>query len=153
MQPRGVNGASASKISLIDPMPASLRWATKPLRNFRAVGFLAGMDLQIGVDVRADQPAPDGSLMIGGIARAEVAVVLRLVIRMARRQRPQADGRQQSLGRDLQDRGPTRCRIRARGKSSEIASNLIRPAGGIVAARAVDHVVKMLESSRPRIGD
>ena len=36
MQPRGVYGASASKISLIEPMQASLRCGAKPLEECRA---------------------------------------------------------------------------------------------------------------------
>jgi len=38
------------------------------------------MDLKPGVDERPDQPGPHGSLMIGGVAHAKVAVVLWLVI-------------------------------------------------------------------------
>jgi hypothetical protein len=36
MQPRGVKGASASKISLIEPRQASSRWFSKAARNLRA---------------------------------------------------------------------------------------------------------------------
>src|SRR5213593_4293170 len=46
-----------------------------------------GMDLQPSVAERADQPAPHGSLMIGRVPRAQVAVILGLVFRMTRRQR------------------------------------------------------------------
>src|SRR5215510_7190665 len=35
-QPRGVNGSSASKISLMEPIQASLRCASKPWRQRRA---------------------------------------------------------------------------------------------------------------------
>src|SRR4029434_323960 len=35
-QPRGVNGPSASKISLMEPIQASLRCASKPCRKRRA---------------------------------------------------------------------------------------------------------------------
>src|SRR5204862_273520 len=37
---------------------------------------------QIGIDVRADEPRPDGALVIGRVARPQVAVVLRLVVAM-----------------------------------------------------------------------
>ena len=40
MQPRGVNGASASKISLIEPTQASPRCGPKPSRNSRAAGAI-----------------------------------------------------------------------------------------------------------------
>ena len=45
MQPRGVNGGSASKISLIEPTPASSRWATSPPRNARAPARSSGWTL------------------------------------------------------------------------------------------------------------
>src|SRR3984893_18253921 len=42
MQPRGVNGGSASKTSLIEPMPASARCGSKPSRKCRAAARLSG---------------------------------------------------------------------------------------------------------------
>jgi hypothetical protein len=42
-----------------------------------------GVDLEPRVDIRTDEPRPDGALMVGGVAGAEVAVVLRLVRRVA----------------------------------------------------------------------
>ena len=42
MQPRGVNGGSASKTSLIVPMPASARCGSKPSRKCRAIARSLG---------------------------------------------------------------------------------------------------------------
>ena len=112
MQPRGVNGGSASKISLIVPTPASSRWGTKPSRNRAGAGGVVGVDLQPGVDERADQPGPDGALVIGGVAGAQVAVVVGLVVRVARRERAQADGRQQALAARPRATGSQRERSR-----------------------------------------
>src|SRR6516165_4408773 len=52
---------------------------------------LFGMDLQPGVDERADQPGPDRALMVGRIARAQVAIILGLVVRAPRCERTQAE--------------------------------------------------------------
>ena len=48
------------------------------LEHLRRSGTILGVRTQPGVDERADEPSPDGSLMVGGVARAEVAEVLRL---------------------------------------------------------------------------
>ena len=116
-QPRGVNGASASKISLIEPTQASLRWSTKPSRKRRAACAVVRMDAEPGVDERPDQPGPDRSLVIGGVAGPQVAEVLRLVIGMARRQRPQADRRQQSSRATVSSTGCQRSRPAPDGRS------------------------------------
>ena len=73
----GVNGGSASKISLIVPMQASSEVrARSPSRKRARLGAVApGCTLQPGVDERADQPGPDRALVIGRVARAQVAVV------------------------------------------------------------------------------
>src|SRR4029077_9781522 len=42
MQPRGVNGGSTSKTSLIEPMPASARCGSKPSRKCRAIAGSLG---------------------------------------------------------------------------------------------------------------
>ena len=69
MQPRGVYGGSASKISLIEPMHASLEMRVEPVEQRARAGAIVRVDLQPGVDERADQPGPDRALMIGGVAR------------------------------------------------------------------------------------
>ena len=74
-QPRGRNGASASKISLIDPTHASLEMLRRSLRAARARRRDRPVHLQPRVDERADQPRPHRALVIRGVARAQIAVV------------------------------------------------------------------------------
>ena len=95
MQPRGVNGCSASKISLTEPMHASSRWCVSVSSSSLAPRSI-GMTLQPGLDEMSHQPGPDRALVVGGVAGAEVAEVSRLVVRMIRRKRAQADGRQRA---------------------------------------------------------
>ena len=107
MQPRGVYGSSASKISLSVPMPASLRCADEALEARARARLVVGMELQPRIDERAHQPSPDGALVVRGVARAQVAVVLRLVVAVPGRERAQTDRRQQPLAHDLEDRLPS----------------------------------------------
>src|SRR6185369_483346 len=44
-----------------------------------------------GIKEWSDQPGPDGPLVIGGIARFQVAVIILLVVRIARRKGTQSD--------------------------------------------------------------
>ena len=104
--PRGVYGGSASKISLIDPMQASPRWGTKPLQEGSGTGELARVELQPGVDEGPDEPAPHRPLVVGGVARAQVAVVPGLVVGMAGGQRAQAHRREQPLLHDVHHARP-----------------------------------------------
>ena len=106
MQPRGVNGHSASKISLIVPSAASFRCGRKASRKPRAPCAVVGVYLEPGVDKWADQPGPHRSLVIGRVAGAQVSEIARLEIGLAGRQRAQADRRQQPLADDIQHRLP-----------------------------------------------
>ena len=132
MQPRGVKGASASKTSLIEPMHASSRCGTKPSSARRAPRAVVGMHLEPGVDEGADQPAPHRALVIGRVARAQVAVVARLVVGVAGRERAQADRREQLRARR---RAPAPS---ARGRAPGAAARWRRPgwAGTRVVAAA-----------------
>ena len=56
----------------------------KPSRNCRAPARSSGWTLQPGVDERADQPGPDRPLVVGGVARAQVAVSSAACSRAAR---------------------------------------------------------------------
>src|SRR5919198_3409747 len=47
---------------------------------------VVGMDLQPGVDERTDEPSPDRALVIGRVARAQIAEVARLVVGIAGRE-------------------------------------------------------------------
>ena len=64
-----------SKISLIVPMHASSRCGMKPSRKRRAPDAVVRMHLEPCVDERADQPCPHRALVIGRVARAQVAEV------------------------------------------------------------------------------
>ena len=69
----------------------------------RSLGTAVGKDTQPGIHEGANQPRPDGSLVIGGVARPDVAVVARLKVGVIGRQRAQPDGRQQPLGNHADD--------------------------------------------------
>ncbi len=84
MHPRGVNGGSASKISLMEPMQASLKCGHEAVQKLARAFEIAEVNLEPRVDERPDQPGPHRSLMIGRIASAKVAVILRLVVLMIR---------------------------------------------------------------------
>src|SRR5471030_689023 len=47
-----------------------------------------GVQSQISIDIGPDQQGPDRTLVVGGVARSQVAVVFRFVVRVAWRQGP-----------------------------------------------------------------
>ena len=51
--------------------------------------WATGEDVALVIDVVADQPWPHGSLVIRGVALAQVAAIVSFIIRMIRAQRPQ----------------------------------------------------------------
>src|SRR6185369_12269461 len=53
----------------------------------------AAADADPGVDERAQEPRPDGALMIRGVALADAALVVRRVVGRARREGAEADRR------------------------------------------------------------
>src|SRR5215204_1461568 len=64
------------------------------------------VDFEPRVHERADEPAPDRPLMIGRVARLQVAVVGRLKVWMVGRERAQPRRRQKLLPHHLDDRLP-----------------------------------------------
>ena len=110
-------------------------------------GGVVRVHLEPGVDVRADQPRPDGALMVGGVARPQVAVVAGLVIGVARRQRPQADRRQQPLANDVEHRRPP-LGVEDRVGQGD-GEDLVRPASRVVAVFAVHDVVNVAAGRVP----
>ena len=84
------------------------------------------VDLEPRINERTNEPGPDRALVISCVAGAQVAVVTRLVIRMVRRQRPQADRREQALLHDLEHRLPARWG--KDGMAEGDGQDLIRPA-------------------------
>src|SRR6185369_13208965 len=73
----------------------------------RARGILR-MHLEPRVDPGADEPRPDRALMVRRVARAQVAEVARLEVRIVRRERAETDGREQTLLHDVEHGLPTR---------------------------------------------
>src|ERR1044071_2092404 len=65
---------------LIDRADATLRKVLLEAAH-KTAGFRAciGMHLEPGVDERADQPSPNGALVIGRVAGAQIAEIARLV--------------------------------------------------------------------------
>src|SRR5262249_16255219 len=55
------------------------------------------MQLHPGIEERPNEPRPYRSLMISGVARTQIAMIGRLVVRLARRPRTQAERSQQPL--------------------------------------------------------
>ena len=130
----GVCGASASNTSLIVPRPASSRWSGKH-RESRARPLFVRMKFQPGIDKRPDQPGPDRSLMIGGVARLQVAMVILFVIGIVRRKRAQPDRREQLAFDDLEHALPAfALQHRMIERDGE---DLVRPDRGIVARSLV----------------
>src|ERR1051325_11430171 len=74
------------------------REAFQELARARAV---FGVGLEPSVYEGADEPSPDRALMVGGVARLEVAVVGRLEVGVVGRERAEADGRQELFARDV----------------------------------------------------
>src|SRR4030095_7858911 len=60
-------------------------------------------DSQPRVDERSYEPRPDGTLVVRRVAGAKIAEIPRLEIPILRRERTQADGRQQPIARRLHD--------------------------------------------------
>src|SRR5688572_5014595 len=69
------DGADARLAEVID----------ETLQQFASAGEIVGMQLEPGVDVRPDQPAPNRSLMIGGVAGPQIAAVDFFIVGMAGR--------------------------------------------------------------------
>src|SRR5579883_3534415 len=99
------------------------------------------MQLQPGINERPNQPRPDSPLMIGGVARSQVAVIGRLVVRLSRRQRTQAQRRKQTLAYHVHHWMPA-ILIEDRMRERD-GKNLIGTARWIVALLAVHHVIEV----------
>src|SRR5665213_2682737 len=93
---------------------------------------------QPGIYKRSYEPRPHRTLVVGGIARAEIAVVFRLIIGIFRRKRPQAHRSQQFSLYRSEYGFPALSRQHGMGQGDR--EDLIGTAGGVVAFFAVDHV-------------
>ena len=108
-QPRGVKGGSASVISEMCPRPAVLKMGFQRRQEFFA-GLLfdfgsAAADADPGFDEGADEPGPDGALMVGAVALVQRADVVRHVAGRAGGQRAQAQRREQVRFDGIDDSG------------------------------------------------
>ena len=107
-------------------------------------------DLEPGVDEGPDQPGPHRALVVGGVARAQVAVVGRLVVGVPGRQRAQAHRREQR-SRTASSTGAS-----ARGRAPGAAARSRRPGWAGTPGRrrplAVDHVVQVAACSFQKRG-
>src|SRR5262249_13422910 len=99
------------------------------------------MDLEPGVEERTDEPGPHGSLVVGGIARTQIAIVLRFVVGMTRRQGTQTHRREQTLPDYLQYRLPTVLFQDSMGQGD--SEYLVGAASPVVTLLAVHDIVKI----------
>src|SRR5262249_15783635 len=76
------------------------------VQQLRRAGVILRVRLQPRIHVRPDQPRPHCTLVICRVARAKVAEVARLVVRLPRGERTQAHWRQEMLTRDREYRSP-----------------------------------------------
>ena len=142
MQPRGVYGASASKISLTEPTPASLRWASKTLRAARRRSARRP-DARAARHRRTDQsatarPCPGGTRRHGLADRRSTSA-------------GNSDDRAQAFavrtgstaGRWTASSTGRQRRSSRIGCGSEIASSWFGRQAGVVARLAVDDIVQV----------
>ena len=123
MHPRGRNGGSASKISLIVPIRASRKWSSNARAN--CAPRLILVDFQTGVQIVTNQPGPDGTLMVRRIPGPQITGIGRLIVSMPGRQRPKPKGSQEFFGDNIDDLTPS---LRPKdGKAQGHRKNLIRP--------------------------
>jgi hypothetical protein len=94
---------------------------------------------EMGQGIGAEQPTPDGSLVVSAIPQGLIATVVSLVLGMIGAKRPQAMGGQQFAPADLDDSALLIGRERTvwQGDGQE----LIGPQTGIMAGWRVEYVV------------
>src|SRR5205085_11970926 len=92
-------------------------------------------------DEWTDQPGPDGALMVGRVARAQIAVILCFVIRMAGSKAAQPVWRHQLLLHDVEDLFPPR-RFQ-NGMRQRKSKELIWPQGCVGSGFAINDVVEV----------
>ena len=119
MQPRGVYGRFGVEDLAERADARFVQVRREAFETAPRARLVVRMDLEPGIDERADQPAPDRALVVGGVARAQVAVVLRLVVAVpgASERRPTGVS---SRSRTTSKTGCQRARS-STGWSSEIA--------------------------------
>ena len=84
------------------------------------------------------EPRPDRALVVSSVASPQVAEIARLVVRVVRCERPQADGCQEMSRDRLQDRAPPGAIQHRMGQ--RYGDDLIGATGIVIAVHAVDYV-------------
>ena len=138
-QPRGVNGGSPSAISDTWPRPAASRCATSgrssPLSTRASRPWILCRG-EGGVDEGADEPRPDRALVVGLVAIRGGARTRSAIARLARRQRSQAERRQQRPPHDVDD-APSAIAADHAYRQSADGQDLIGSQGRVRAPRNV----------------
>ena len=106
MHPRGLKGGSASKTSLTVPMPAWLISVSNPASNEPGSLPVAWVGAKPGIKERANQPSPDRALMICSITRAQLAIVVSLIVGIGRRKGAQTEWRNELVPHDAKHGRP-----------------------------------------------
>ena len=135
-QPVAACGAAPSAVSETEPRPQSPRWRLDARRGARRPGRRTAAGR---VDVRPDQPRPDGALVVGGVALGRAAAVVGPVAGIVGRERAQPERCQQGGGCSRRRPGARSPRRAARSGSDD-REQLVRPDRGVVAAGPVDDV-------------
>ena len=107
-----------------------------------------GVNPEPGIDERADQPGPHRSLVIGGVAGAQVAEIPRFVIGLARGERAQSNRRYQlgmHRGNDRIPILPIEDRVLERNRE-----NLVRSESGVVTIFTIDDIVEIAACRVPK---
>ena len=145
-QPVAACGAAASAVSDTEPRPHSARCSSSP----SSTPATSTSQARRRVDVGPDQPGPDRSLVVGGVALGRPAAVVRQVGRVGRVEGARAERREQA-GTDRLD-----VRAVAAGAVRQGAGQQrVRPQRRVVPAGPVDHVqqpepVRAAEALRER---
>ena len=106
---------------------------------------------QVSARKGADQPAPDGALVVGGVARATVAAIVADVGRIVGSEAAQAMGGKEVAGAGVDD-----CLVLLDGQGTvgqRDSEELVGSQGRIAADRAVDDVVAVAGFVVPEAGE
>src|SRR2546425_702521 len=122
----------------------------KTLEQVARSSPVLGVHPQPCIDKGPDEPGPYCPLMVRRITRAQVAIVLWLVIRMAWGKRAQPYRGEEVLAYHGDDPLPA-CLVEDRMAQRE-GEHLVRAAGGILTLRAVDDIVQVSTFGVPEPG-
>src|SRR3989442_1126948 len=107
-------------------------------RQERTRRLRVAVDLHVRQGERAEKPRPDRAWVVGAVARARVAAVVALVLRVPGSQAAQAVRREEMPGAGVDD--PPLALLRERARGERHREDLVRSEGVVVSAGPVDHV-------------